>query len=439
MEKIENTENIENIEAKPKKFFVGYRMVALTFIAVLCGGSITYVGSYINSMMVLSEGLSKTVIGNTGSLINLTTMLFGTLFGSLMVKYGHRAVMMLGLIAGSIGFVALAMLPVIPLRYTLMYIPLGLCISLICKIGGPSLANVWFNRRKALPVALIIAGGSFGGVFSGFVSNLMNSTGTWRTGWWFMLGFAVVAMICVMFVSDDVKGHGEIRDGKHWTKEHGYPVEDEVVLKAGAAKKIKINPFKYYKNPRFFFLSFSCFLRMAIFATGASYITLTVMERGLTKEQAAYSVAYFAVSSTIGRLSGPVWPLLRINNLTANRIAFLMCGVGGLLLSFSTNLTILTLAVILIGAGYGVGYTTQTLLISDLYPKDDFSILFGAFTQMVTLASVIMGTLAGLIGEALGVYSPIYQVLGIACIILALSFGYVVPKKTDPPLTEQAE
>lgn len=190
------------------------------------------------------------------------------------------------------------------------------------------------------------------------------------------------------------------------------------------------NPFKYYKNPRFFFLSFSCFIRMAIFATGASYITLTVMEKGIASGEAALTVAYFAISSTIGRLSGAIWPKLHVSNMAANRLAFFMCGLGGILLFAVSNVTILTLAVILIGAGYGVGYTTQTLVISDLYPKAEYATIFGAFTSMVNVASVVMGAVAGLLGELLGVYAPIYLTLGIACMICGIFFG-VARQKDD--------
>lgn len=413
----------------PRKWFVGWPMVALGWVGVFCCGSITYAGSYINSMMVLDTGISQTVVGYCGSLISLFTVLFSTMLGSLMVKYSHRTLMLLGLVLALAGFAGLAFLPTSPVQYVIMYIPLGLSVTLLCKIGGPSLANQWFNHRKGIPVALMIAAGSFGGIFAGPIRSLMNSTGTWRTGWMFMIGFAVISIICMFFVRDDVHQMGEIRDGRYWCEKHGFPTQEPEIDR----KKVKVtgNPFKYLKNGRFFFLSFACFIRMAIYATGASYITLTVIERGLTPEEAALTVVNFSLASTIGRLAGGFYSYLHISNMLANRIAFFMCGVGGIMLCTVNNVTALSVAVILIGAGYGVGYTSQTMVISDLYPKGEYATLFGAFSSLVNVASVVMGTVSAWIGAILGVYSPIYLVLGVACIAFGLLFGLARPKTDD--------
>lgn len=416
-------------QTAPRKWFIGWPMVALGWVGVFCCGTITYAGSYINSMMVLDTGMSQTIVGYCGSLISLFTVLLSTVLGSLMVKYSHRTLMLIGLVLALAGFCGLAFLPTSPVQYVLMYIPLGLSVTLLNKIGGPSLANTWFNHRKSIPVALMIAAGSFGGIFAGPIRSLMNATGTWRTGWMFMIGFAIISIICMFFVRDDVHALGEIRDGKYWCEKHGYPtVEPEI-----DRKKVKVtgNPFKYYKNGRFFFLSFSCFIRMAIYATGASYITLTVIERGLTAEEAALTVVNFSLASTIGRIVGGFYSYLHISHTMANRIAFFMCGVGGILLCTVSNVTILSVAVILIGAGYGVGYTAQTMVISDFYPKGEYATLFGAFSSMVNVASVVMGTIAGWVGAVLGMYSPIYLVLGIVCIVFGLLFGLAKPKTDD--------
>ena len=85
-------------QTAPRKWFIGWPMVSLGWVGVFCCGTITYAGSYINSMMVLDTGMSQTIVGYCGSLISLFTVLLSTVLGSLMVKYSHRTLMLIGLV-----------------------------------------------------------------------------------------------------------------------------------------------------------------------------------------------------------------------------------------------------------------------------------------------------------------------------------------------------
>jgi len=76
-------------------------------------------------------------------------------------------------------------------------------------------------------------------------------------------------------------------------------------------------------------------------------------------------------------------------------------------------------SITLIGFAYGVGYVAQTLVLSDLFPNAEYSTVFGTFTTIVNF-SFLFPSIIGLLGAAIGDYSPIYLVFGLINFAFAL-------------------
>lgn len=413
-------------DSKTYKIFPGWLAFLGGLLAVIFHGAISSTGGYILSAMVLQEGISSTVPGYCASIISLCSVLFATPFSVFLAKRGHRLGLLMGEVAALVGFAVLAFAPANPVLTIAMYFLLGFSVVVACKVGGPSLVNHWFQKRKELPMTLVIAAGSLGSIFSGVAASVISGNG-WRGGWMFMLGLTAVSAVCVLIlVRDDVHGIGEVRDGKAWRIKNGIDLDDSDVKKTqnGDAKETSEGRFGMIKNPRFLLFSLACLFRMGSYSGCIGYITLIIVSKGFTKEEAVLAVGSVALSSVVGRLTAPLWTkVLKLSYVNANRIANILMAAGAFIIFGSANLSFLSFAAMLIGFSYGMGYVSQTLTLSELFPEYDFTTVFGAFTTVVNL-SFIFPTVVGIIGATLGGYSEIYLGFAIINIVFAVLYGF---------------
>ena len=406
------------------QIFPGWLAIIGGLVAVVCHGTTSYAGSYILSIMILDEGLHSTTAGYCASIISLCSVLFATPLGVIFSKRGHRFGLLLGVLSAAVGFAVLALMPASDILVIIMYFFLGLAIVVSCKVGVPSLVNRWFQHTREFPVSLVLAGGSMGGVFTGLISGVMSQSG-WRGGWVFMFVFNLITLAAILLlVRDNVHELGEVRDGRRWREKHGYTMDDSdaPVQRTGSKGYSDKKPENgsLMTNPRFILFSIACLFRMGIYAGCVGYVTLIIVSKGYAREEAVLAVGSLAVASMVGRLTGPIWiRVLRLSNLNTNRIAHIIAGVGGLIVFFSDSLTMLGFSITLIGFAYGVGYVAQTLVLSDLFPNAEYSTVFGTFTTIVNF-SFLFPSIIGLLGAAIGDYSPIYLVFGLINFAFAL-------------------
>ena len=413
---MENTGN-----QKRTGIFRGWYVIIFTMIMTLCGGACTN-GTYYNVNVMVNDGLiDSTVPGMCSSIVSLCSVLFAAAMGVFMRKKGLKVTAILAFAAGMAAFLAMLLLPPMGIAVMLAYFGFGFCMSTVTKLVAPNIVNTWFDRNRALPMALVIAGPAAVTVFSGIQGSLVTQYG-WRAGWaWGLLfvvvGFAMAFLCC----RDDIHAIGEVRDGRAWREKHGIPLEDSQDTASGKQGTEEKDTSKLFKMPKFWAFGISCLVRMGSFAGCQVYITLIILSHGFTKVEAAAAIASITLASTVGRLATPlVTKVFRLSNTGANILAHIIMAAGCISIFFCESLLSFTIATILVGFAYGLGFVSQTLALADLFPDFNFSAILGVFTTIVN-CSFVFPTLVGFLGKSLGGnYSPIYFVLGVVNVGLAL-------------------
>ena len=306
----------------------------------------------------------------------------------------------------------------------------GTTLVVTSKLGAPILVNTWFQYNKAIPMAIVIAAASaVTAFFSGLQSSCYTQYG--RLG-----GYGVIFAICVVgiilalfFVRQDIHEMGEVRDGRAYRLRKKLSMDDSDT----AAANVTVDADSkrgLLRNGKFWFFSLACLMRMGVYAGSSAYVTFIILSRGFSSAQAAASIAFLAMSSTIGRLTTPVvTKVLRLSNTAANVLAHVMMFAAGLLIYFSSSLTLFSVAIILVGYAYGLGFVSQTLVLPDLFPQYDFNVEIGLFSTVIG-CSFIFPSIYGYVGKLLGEnYSPIYLVLGILNLALGIGVFLMRPKK----------
>lgn len=423
------------LQAKKPVIFRGWVVViAASILAAFSGGTTNF--SYFVVGNLSREGvISSTTPGFITSIVSLCSVLFATSVGALIKKKGHRFVMLIGFIMPILAYTALILLPTSDVLCIAAAFSFGFCLCCNSKMASPSLVHTWFQHNRAIPMTLVIATPSAITIFTGFQAKFMDAFG-YTGGWGFILIMCVLALpIIAIFIRDDIRGVGEVRDGKWWREKRGLPMDDGDVAKSaenGDAKDSEKGALR--KNGRFWAFSICCLLRMGVFAGSSAYITIIILSKGFSRTEAAMALASLTLSSTVGRLTTPVvTKLFRFSNVFANVIAHLCMTAGCVLLVFGSNLTEFSIAIILMGYAYGLGFVSQTLALGDLFPQVAFTSALGLFTTVVN-CSFIFPTLVGFIGKALGEnYSPVYLVMGIINILAAVIVFFCRPKSVKIP------
>ncbi len=394
-------------------------------ISLVSGGTTT-LAYYVNGLMVNAGMIDSTVSGMCTSIVSICSVLFSAACGMLHKKLGSKKAIMLGFLVPVIGFALEGTLPASNLLMILAAFLYGFCLVCVSKLGTPVVVKKWFDKRAALPMALVIASASMSSFLTKPISSLVDKY-SYRAGWYFIMLLCVGAIvITLLFIRTDVEECGEVPDSRAWREKHGIPLQDttEETKKEFSTKSADI-----LRSPAFWIIGVCALCRMGVYAGSNAYVTQIILNRGFTAAQAGMCLAFLTLSSTVGRLTTPViTKVLHISNNVANILAHVVMAASCALLVTSTDLRGFSIAIMLSGYAYGLGFVSQTLVLGDLFPEAEFSVVLGLFNTIVN-CSFIFPILVGFIGKALGEnYLPIYAVFGIINIAAVVIISFMLVK-----------
>lgn len=421
----------ERTQDRKRGIFPGYTIIPAAMIISLVSGGTTTLSYYVNGLMINEGLIDSTVSGMATSIVSVCSVLFSTMCGVAHKRFGNKRAIMLGFLVPIVGFALLGTLPASNLLLIAGSFLYGFCLVMVSKIGTPTVVRKWFNLRAAVPMALVIASASMSSFLTKPIASLVEAT-SYRSGWYFIMGLCVLAMVITfLFIRTDVEACGEVVDGRDWREKHGHPidVEDKTAKKekSGAADKNAM------RSPRFWIFAMCSLFRMGVYAGSNAYITIMILSRGFTKAEAGVCLASLTLSSTVGRLTTPlVTKVFKISNQLANVLAHVVMFAGCMLLVTSTDLMGFSLAIMLIGYAYGLGFVSQTLTLGDMFPNSDFSTILGVFNTIIN-CSFVFPMAVGFIGKLLGEnYFPIYSTFGLINACAAVILFLAVRKKVIP-------
>ena len=404
---------------KRASFFPGYYVVHAAMLISLVSGGTTTLAYYVNGLMVNAGLIDSTVSGMCTSIVSICSVLFSATCGMMHRKLGNKKAIMIGFLVPIIGFAlegTLGASNYLMIGASFLY---GFCLVCVSKLGTPVVVRKWFDRRAALPMALVIASASMSSFLTKPIANLVGKY-SYRAGWYFIMGLCVLAfVITFFFIRSDVEECGEVPDSVAWRTKNHIPLHEEKAEGTNADSGKDGNA-EAMKSAAFWIIGICSLCRMGVYAGSNAYVTQIILSRGFTAAEAGLCLASLTLSSTVGRLTTPVVKkVLRVSNQVTNVLGFVIMFVGCMLLVTSQSLGGFSFAIMCMGYAYGLGYVSQTLALGDMFPNADFASMLGLFNTVVN-CSFVFPIAVGFIGKALGQnYLPIYTVFGFINIIAA--------------------
>src|SRR5580698_8284268 len=183
-------------DSMPERSYYGWTMLATLWAVMFLNlGFPAYGPSVINPAMAKAVGLNREALGNMFSVYMIMSGLPGPLVAFSINRLGVRNTLMLGSAFTILGALLMATVVTSGLGAMLSY---GLLVGAGVATGSAMASQAglarWFVRRRSLALSVMYSAGAFGGfVAAPLLNRLIQSTGTWRAGWWLIAALSAVA------------------------------------------------------------------------------------------------------------------------------------------------------------------------------------------------------------------------------------------------------
>lgn len=367
---------------------------ASAFYITLTSGAINYGFGTIFRPLREEFGWSVAATAFAFSLRQEASGIAAPLIGMINDRFGPQRTVALGVLIISSAVLGLSFIQNLWQFYTAM-----LLISVgASSVGGPvgmAAVTTWFERRRARALALMTMGGGLAGVMVVPIAALVVGLG-WRGA---LRVEALTLLLAGLVPASTTRfrpaDHHQPLDGLPVTSADGTPVSRRVFWGIPVRQAIR--------TPSFVMLT----LGLAGISFGTATVTVLQIPYlesiGLPSTAAASTVAFYALSSLIGRIGfGFLADRFNKRIMLATCTAMIALGLG--LLPFVHTLYEALAVLLLLGPGFGGTIPVRAAMIADNYGTRYFGTLNGLATFVRTIGSAFGPLLVGYTVDRTGLY-----------------------------------
>ena len=418
-----------------KGLFYGWWIVIACWTITLYGSGIFFYGFSVFFQPIVTEfGWSRAVTSGAFALSQAEGFIEGPIIGPLVDKYGPRKLMLIGIIMVSIGFVALSLIDGLLAFYVVYVLLLAVGFNTGFFIAAQAAVGNWFIRRRSFALGLLTTAFGFGGaVMVPIIAWLVAEYG-WRSAALSLgIGMAIIGLPMAVLVRHKPEQYGYLPDGRVEAPALG----DASGARAGArvtsdVDEIDFTIWEALKTSAFWILSLAFgFRTLAISATVIHQIPL-LTDRGFSATAAAGVLALMSLMSVPGRL---IFGFLGdyFDKRILVSVAYLLQGVGLVILLNATSLEHLYLFTLVFGLGWGAP-TVLVALRGDYFGRRYFATIAGVQQSVVAIGTIIGPVYAGWIFDTTRSYDAAFITFIVAIVIGAVLVLFARQPKPPPRL-----
>lgn len=365
-------------------------------------------------------GWSRTTFSLAFAAQRVESGVLGPIQGWVIDTYGPRKVMILGMIIFAAGFLLLSRVNSPWTFYAaFMLIAVGSSLGSFLSIVV-ALVN-WFRRKRMRALGLLSLGFAVGGLSATPMALFIESIG-WRDA-------SVVSAIVVLIVGIPLSLVIRHRPEPYGLLPDGVDSSSSLANELDEETEWSMNPSEALRSSAFWFISMG--QASALLVIGALMVHLVVYiheDLGYSLGLAAFAITIQTIGQIIGQLLAayfgdrfPKKPLVII--------ALLGHALAILLLSLSTGLEMIYLAVAINGISWGSRGPLLLAIRADYFGPKRFGTIMG-FSSLVIMLGMIIGPIfAGIMYDQTGSYRIGFFVLALVAALGSLLFVMVRPPK----------
>jgi MFS family permease len=343
-------------------------------------------------------------------------------------RFGVRAALLLGTAVMAAGFICLYLTPNVWI-YFLGTALCGVAYQLMALIPGTHVLAAVFQKR-AMAFGLYFTLGGLGSVAGPWMAlGVMEATnGEWRPFWALQAVAALaIGVICSLLIPSS-----------GWLRESSERIDSAVKAEAEAAAASPAPaPLAVYRTvhdwtlkqamatPQFYILVSAYFVHLLSGVTVSSLSVAHLSERGVAAGIAAGMLSLEGLMATVARLGGgfigdridPKWLLM---------FAVGVLGAGSLALSVADTYPLMIIYAVGTGVGFGLTALAVTILLLNYYGRKNNLEIFSTVC-LVGALSALGPLIGGSLRDALGSFSPTFQLFGVVAAVVFVASLFMRP------------
>lgn len=405
------------------KFQGWYVLAALWVVGFVSQAFTNYGAGVINAVMARDLGLDRGSLGLGFTLFMLGQGVTGPAVAWSVNRHGARRVMIVGTLGIALGGIGLATLASQAWHYVLLFgVVVGVATGASGTIPIQTCATLWFERRRAVALAVVLTANSVGGFvvapLLGWI--ILMAGGNWRAGWLFVAVAAVlVSLVSWRFVRNSPAEIGQLADG-------GPSDQPEAAVgKASAIHRSATDwPWRQaIRTPAMWF----CILAAVGFNVPAfvfmAHVVPHLEDLGHSPLMGGAALGSLALSGALGKLAAGF-----LCDRFEPRLIWcwaLCLAAGGVALAVVANsIALIYLFAAMIGFGYGASIVCWPAMVANYFGAGAFATTMGVQmvfkTILASMAPYLVGVSFDLHGSyalAFGVVSAFVLVSGLALLL----------------------
>ncbi len=361
-------------------------------------------------------GWSREAISRGFGFAALAVAVASPKLGQLLDRLGPRKVILPCYAVYGVTLLSLAFLPPRLAQFYAMFAVIGLVGNATTQMGYSRAVATWFDRRRGLALALVMAGTGVGSiVLPAFAQWLIDAHG-WRIAYETL---GVLALLCgipltLLFVRERPE-----------TRPEGSRPATGSTTREGLRSRV------------FWTLVAVLFLNSVSVNGAITHLSALLTDRGISAQGAAMTLSVLGAASLCGRL---ITGML-LDRFFGPRVSFfLLIGValGIALLASARHPVSALLAAALIGLGLGAEADITPYLLTRYFGLRSFSTLYGFTWTAYAIAGAIGPVVMGRAFDLTGSYESFLSILAGATLLSAFLMLTMPRYERAPPLEFEA-
>jgi MFS family permease len=410
--------------------FYGWKLLAALAAIASVNQGVTYLGAaVINAPMAKDLGISRGTLGLGSTVFVLCIALTAPLAARMVNSFGARTTLCTGSSLVALGSILLATCASRGWHFVVGY---GFLLGAGCSFGSmvpaQSCATLWFEKRRAMALSLVLVGAGVGGSISApLLTSVIGAHGNWRAGWFSVFAVALAAaLVSILFVKNRPEELEQVADG---------PAKAVGKISGDIASQ----PSRVYRTrdhwtlreavhtPAFWLLTLASIGESVPGTAAIAHAVPHLRDLGHTAAAAGSAIGIFSVCSIVGSLMiGFLCD--RMDPRIAWAICILMIGSGVFIATRAGSDVAMYLFTGMIGFGSGAALASWHATVANYFGPASFPSILGAQMPVSTTLAAASPFLVGMVYDMRGSYTPAFLALGAFSVLTAILLFF-----TNPP------
>lgn len=406
-------------------FYGWYLVTAGALLMAYTGGALIYGFTAFINPIVATFSWSYAQISLAISIRGAETGALNPFLGMAVDRWPARRLTLIGIILMGLGLFCLSQTANLAMFYA-GFLIMGLGSSLATQMVPTTTVARWFRKNIGKASGILAMGTGIGGALVPLLVKVIDTYGWQNALIYLAIGIWVLGIPLSFLFRDRPEDYGLLPDGQ--------PQDDTPTGQQPAAPDIGTGVRAALKMPAFWFIGIASLFQMAAMNAGIIHMMPYLDSLGMERSSAGMVVMLVPLVSLPVRIPyGLLADMFQTKYVMAISTVLISIGLFIFwLLDDGSPFWLVLLFAIAFGCGMGGFMPLRPPLLREYFGTRNFGTIFGLTSIFTTIGIISSPPLAGWVYDTLGVYDPVWLVLGGLAMAGAIIIA-VMPSPSSKP------